>query len=324
MNSERKNQMNKFKLLCLAILSIMAIFMLAACGGDAGAQAPPAIPDFDVQIQAQNEEPPADLATLLSVHFIDVGQGDAILLVQGDYAMLVDGGPTEAGLDVFAYIRDLGISRLTYVVNTHPFADHVGGLPAIISRMDVDYVLIPMVHHSTPDFYAFLGTLESVGQVIVPLADAVQGNILTDTDQGNIFRLGDAEITILSPMAADNWDNVANYSIVMRVVFGNTSFLLTGDAMREVESRLLDSDAVLSSDVLKVSRHGSAAATTSAFLDAVNPSIAIISAEAGSDFISQEVLGRLSSRGIHTFKTYERGTIVITSDGAVLSVVVEK
>ena len=307
--------MNKFKLLCLAILSIMAIFMLAACGGDAGAQTPPVILDLDVQVQAQNEELPPDSTALLSVHFIDVGQGDAILLVQGDYAMLVDGGPSEAGLDVFANIRDLGISRLTYVVNTHPFADHVGGLSAVVSRMDVDFALIPMIHHSTPDFYAFLDTLESVGQVIVPLAD---------TEQGNIFRLGSAEITILSPMAADNWDNIANFSIVMRVVFGNTSFLLTGDAMREVENRLLDSDAVLSSDVLKVSRHGSAAATTSAFLDAVNPSIAVISAEERSDFISQEVLGRLSSRGIHTFKTYERGTIVITSDGAVLSVVVEK
>jgi len=307
--------MKRLKLLCLALLPIIVLFIFGACSRRGDNQGEPAQvdPGFDLEVREQIEEQPLNPSDLLAVHFIDVGQGDAILLIQGDYAMLVDSGPPEMGTTVFTYIRDLGITRLTYVVNTHPFADHVGGLADVVRRMDVDYALIPMLHHSTPDNYAFLDTLYEVGQVIVPIAD-VEGL--------NAFMLGDAKIEILSPLATDSWERqIANVSIVMRVVFGDTSFLLMGDAMREIEYRLLDSPINLLSDVLKVGRHGSATSTTSAFLEAVSPSIAIISVGQEEGWLSNEVLGRLD--GIHTFRTDIHGNIVITSDGTRLNVVVD-
>jgi competence protein ComEC len=181
---------------------------------------------------------------LLSVHFINVGEGDAILIMQGDYAMLVDGGSPEMGTTAFSYLRDQGITTLEYVVATHPFSDHTGGLP----------------------------------EVAVPFA-------------GHTFNLGDAALTVLSPDSADQWENRANYSIVLRVEFGATSFLLMGDAMREVEAILLDGTTQLSADVIKIARHGASSATTSGFLDAVNPSIAVISAGEGNSFLPLTLSG---------------------------------
>ena len=173
-------------------------------------------------------------------------------------------------------------------------------------------ILLPMIYHDTPAYNAFLVAAEDSGaDVAVPFA-------------GHSFSLGNARVTVLSPNGADEWDNRANYSIVMRVEFGSTSFLLMGDAMREVEANLLDSTMQLSADVLKVARHGASSATTSAFLDAVSPSIAVISAGYNNSFLSQEVLRRLSSIGAHVFRTDLNGSIVITSDGTTLSVVIEQ
>jgi len=294
-----------------AVLFVLAAIIFTACGGRIN-EPDIELRDFDVQLRDEPE--PAELITadLLSIHFIDVGEGDAILIIQGDYAMLVDGGPTDMGTTVFSYIRNQGVVQLEYVVATHPFADHVGGLPDVLRRMAVRNVLLPMVYHDTAAFNNFLFAVEdSYADVFVPFA-------------GHVFTLGDAEITILSPNPTDTWDNRANYSIVMRMEFGSTSFLLMGDAMREVEANLLDSTANLSADVLKVARHGASSATTSGFLDAVNPSIAVISASGDNGFLSQEVLRRLANADIHTFRTDLHGNIVITSDGTTLGVMVDR
>ena len=295
----------------LILLLALPIILLAACSRN---NAEPEEPLSDINVQVREAPEPYELnpADLLSVHFIDVGEGDAILLIQGDYAMLVDGGPVEMGTTIFTYLRNQGIRTLEYVVATHPFADHVGGLPDVMRRMNINNVLLPMIYHDTPAYNTFLIAVEESGaEVSVPFA-------------GHVFTLGDATITVLSPNPTDEWDNRANYSIVMRVEFGSTSFLLTGDAMREVEARLLDSAAHISSDVLKVARHGASSATTSGFLDAVNPSIAVISAGSSNSFLSQEVLRRLDNAGVHVFRTDLNGNIVITSDGTTLGVVVDR
>ena len=297
--------------LWLVLLTILPIMLFAACSrGDTppeGSQS-----DVDVQVREVPEMVELNPADLLTIHFIDVGEGDAILLIQGDYAMLVDGGSTEMGTTVFAYLRDNGVRQLEYLVATHPFADHIGGLPDVLRRMTVRNVLLPMIYHDTPAYNAFLIAVEDSGaNVAVPFA-------------GHTFNLGNAVVTVLSPNPTDEWENRANYSIIMRVEFGSTSFLLTGDAMREVEANLLDSTVHLSSDVLKVARHGASSATTSGFLDAVNPSIAVISAGENNSFLSQDVLRRLNNAGVHVFRTDLNGTIVITSDGTTLGVIVEQ
>jgi len=294
----------------LVLLAIVMIAVLSACGASRSELEPP-ISDLNVQvIETQEIEP--NLEELLFIHFIDVGEGDAILIVQGNYSMLIDGGPPEMGTTVVDYLRNHGISRLDYIVATHPFADHVGGLRNVLRQINTQNILLPMVYHDTPAYNAFLVAAEDSGaDVAVPFA-------------GHTFSLGNAAVTILSPSPTDEWDNRANYSIVMRVEFGLTSFLLMGDAMREVEANLLNSTALLSSDVLKVARHGAQSATTSAFLDAVSPSIAVISAGTDNSFLSQEVLRRLNDAGTHIFRTDLNGSIVITSDGTLLRAGVER
>ena len=300
--------LKKFLLLSLTALPLI---LFAACSARA-TRPESELSDLDIQVRQtpEYEEPNPD--ELLSVHFIDVGEGDAILVVQGSYAMLVDGGSAEMGAAVFNYLRRRGIENLEYVIATHPFADHVGGLPYVLRRVNVNNVLLPMIYHDTPAYNAFLFAVEASGaNVAVPFA-------------GHTFALGDASITVLAPNPTDQWENRANYSIVLRVEFGTTNFLLMGDAMREVESNLLDSTANLSADVLKVARHGASSATTSGFLDAVNPSVAVISAGGNNSFLSQEVLRRLGNMGIHILRTDLNGNIVITSDGTALGVVVER
>ena len=297
--------------LCLILLITLPIILLVACSrnnsNSANSQS-----DLNIQVREIPEPTQLNPADLLTVHFIDVGEGDAILLIQGDYSMLVDGGSVEMGTTVFTYLRDNGVQRLEYLVASHPFVDHIGGLPDVLRRISVRNVLLPMVYHDTPAYNAFLSAVEDSGaNVAVPFT-------------GHTFTLGNAIVTILSPNPTDEWENRANYSIVMRVEFGSTSFLLMGDAMREVEANLLDSTAHLSADVLKVARHGTSSATTSGFLDAVNPSIAIISAGEDNSFLSQEVLRRLNNAETHVFRTDLNGTIVITSDGTTLGVVVDR
>ncbi|MCL1884447.1 MAG: MBL fold metallo-hydrolase [Defluviitaleaceae bacterium] len=295
----------------LVFLTILLLVLLSACERN-NSQSEVTLSELNVQVRETPEVEELNPADLLSVHFLDVGEGDAILLVQGNYTMLVDGGPAEKGTTVFSYLRNQGIERLDYMVATHPFADHIGGLPDVLQRMNVRNVLLPMVYHDTPAYNTFLFAVENSGaEVAVPFA-------------GDSFNLGDARITVLSPNITDEWENRANYSIVLRVDFGSTSFLLPVDAMREVEATLLDSPVTLSADVLKVARHGASSATTSGFLDAVNPSIAVISAGESNSFLSQEVLRRLTNAGIHIFRTDINGNIVITSDGTTLGVVVER
>ena len=299
------------KAFALFVIGIIPLLLFIGCSG----RTPPPtadMPDIDITVvapQAPEELSPDDL---LVAHFISVGDGDAILLVQGEYSMLIDGGPADMGTRVLQYLRSKGINSLDYIVATHPFADHVGGLPEVLRRVSVSNVFLPMIYHDTAAYNNFLLAVEESGAaVLAPFA-------------GETFTLGRADIVILAPNPTDVWEHRANYSIVLRVEFGQTSFLLMGDAMREVEANLLNSDATLSADVLKVARHGASSATTRGFLDAVNPSIAVISAGRNSDFLSTEVLRRIEDVPAHVFRTDLNGNIIITSDGVRLSVTVEQ
>ena len=150
------------------LLMTLPILLLAACSGNTPTPEEPP-PDLDIQIIESPEPKELNPSDLLSVHFINVGEGDAILIVQGEYAMLVDGGPTSMGATVFTYLRNQGISQLEYVVATHPFTDHVGGLPDILRRISVNNVLMPMIYHDTPAYNAFLSAVEdSNAYVAVP------------------------------------------------------------------------------------------------------------------------------------------------------------
>ena len=179
----------KFWLVILIFL-VLTFTLLAACSTNhSEPEISPSI--LDVQVIETPEPKELNPSDLLTVHFINVGEGDAILLVQGNYSMLVDGGSVEMGTTVFSYVREQGIERLDYIVATHPFTDHIGGLPDVLRRISVGNVLLPMIYHDTPTYNAFLIAVENSGaNVAVPFA-------------GHTFTLGNASVTILSPNPTD-------------------------------------------------------------------------------------------------------------------------
>lgn len=246
---------------------------------------------------------------LLTVHFIDVGQGDSILIQAGNEAMLIDAGTNESGDVVTAYLESLGISHLDWVIGTHPHEDHIGGLDDVIREMDVDRVMMPPKEHTTKTFEDVL--------------DAIADKNLTITlpEVGDSYALGSGQFTILGPVN-DYGDDLNNWSVVLRLDYGNTSFLFTGDAESTAEEDILSTGLPVEADVLKVGHHGSDTSTSQAFLDAVSPDFAVISAGWDNDYghPHQTTLDKLMAAQVSLCRTDLQGTVLITSNGQDLDV----
>lgn len=238
----------------------------------------------------------------LKVRFIDVGQGDSILLTCGGQSMLVDGGKASASSKIYSILQDLKISKLDYMVATHPDADHVGGLSGALEYANVENFLSPTLESDTKTWSNLIVRLDNKKvNKIVPSA-------------GDIFKIGTASAVILGPVTQGIDEN--NNSLVIKITNGEDSFLLTGDAEYNEESSIIYSRKDISSEVLKVGHHGSSHSTSDQFLDAVNPKYAIISVGKNSyGHPTDEVVNKLKSRGIAVFRTDEKGHIVAISSG---------
>jgi competence protein ComEC len=247
----------------------------------------------------------------LTVHFLDVGQGDAVALrTPGGRWVLVDGGPRSAGRDagrrvVVPFLRREGAVRLAAVVATHAHADHVGGLPAVLSALPVDLVLDPGEPLGEVPYLEFLAASEASGAQ------------WRAARAGDRLDLDGVRFTVLSPDSA--WAAVTTdpneESVVLLVEYGQVRLLLTGDAGVPVELRLAGRIGDL--DVLKVGHHGSGSATSDAWLDEVRPEIAVISVGARNTYghPAPEVVARLAAHGVHAHRTDREGTITLESDG---------
>lgn len=243
----------------------------------------------------------------LQVHFIDVGQGDATLLVQGEDAMLIDGGDNLQGWQVVDYLKYLGVEHLDYVIGTHPDADHIGGLDTVLENISCDMVMMPDLERDTASYEGVIEVLEAKGIESV------------SPQPGETYQLGTAVFTILAPN--DSYEEVNDNSIALRLVHGGNSFLFTGDAESESEADMLKSGRLLASDVYKVAHHGSSGANTELFLMAADPTYAVISCGADNDYghPHSEVLNQLRLMGVEIFRTDEQGTIAATSDGSTIT-----
>ena len=247
----------------------------------------------------------------LTVHFLDVGQGDAVALrTPGGRWVLVDGGPRSEGRDagrrvVVPFLRREGAVRLAAIVATHAHADHVGGLPAVLSALAVDVVLEPGEPLGEAPYLEFLAATEA------------SGARWRAARSGDRLDLDSVRFTVLSPdsaWAAETTDPNEE-SVVLLVEYGHVRLLLTGDAGLPVEFRL--AGRVGDVDVLKVGHHGSRSATSDAWLDEARPEVAVISVGARNTYghPAPEVVARLVAHGVHVHRTDREGTITLESDG---------
>lgn len=250
--------------------------------------------------------------TGLRVDFLDVGQGDAAVVRCGSQSMIIDGGNAEASSYVYTWLKNNGLSYLDYMVASHPDADHVGGLAGALNYAKVGTAYSPVTGADTKTFRSFQKYLTQ------------QGKAITVPQAGTMLPLGDAVIQFLGPVTAGSNDN--NNSIVLKIVYGQTSFLFTGDAEQEEEESLINAGADLSSTVLKVGHHGSDTSTSYLFLRTVQPQMAVISVGAGNSYghPTEAVLSRLRDAGVRTWRTDMQGTVTAVSDGTSVSFSVEK
>lgn len=236
----------------------------------------------------------------LEIHFIDVGQGDAALILCDGHAMLIDGGTPKNSNRLFTYLRKHQVDSLDYIIATHPHDDHVGGLAGALNAALAQNAFCCVTQAEGRAFASFLKYLDQ------------QGIALTVPKPGERFALGSAVFTILGPLRENSEMN--DNSLVIRLQYGDFSALFTGDAEASEENDLLSSGAELQSNLLKVGHHGSANASTEAFLDAVQPEISVISCGKENEYghPAEQVLNRLRRVGSEILRTDQSGDIIVS------------
>lgn len=246
------------------------------------------------------------------VHFIDVGQADCALVICDGHYMLIDGGNAEDSDLVYAYLERHGAAHLDCMVASHAHEDHIGGLSGALNYAEVDTALCPVRSYGSKVFQSMVKYLEK------------QGKSITVPQPGDSFDLGSARVEILGPVR--EYDSTNNTSIVLRIDYGETSFLFTGDMEIGAENDLIDSGADLRATVLKAGHHGSDTSTGYRFLREVMPQYAVISVGEGNSYghPSDEVLSRFRDAGAEVYRTDMQGHIVAESDGKTVAFRTEK
>ena len=245
------------------------------------------------------------------VYFIDVGQGDSELIRLKDSGIdiLIDTGTRSTKQELADYLKELGVDDIDILIGTHPHEDHIGGMAKIIEEFPIGTLYLPETSDEmTPTTKTYESLLDAAENKNVTVRTAAAGDVLLE--QGN------TSFKVLSPSHTD-YDNLNDYSIVTRLKVGDTAFLFQGDAETPVEEEILDSGADVSCDVIKLGHHGSSTSSSRAYLEAANPSAAVISCGVGNEYghPHRETMDSLEKLSITPYRTDTQKTLLAETDG---------
>lgn len=261
------------------------------------------------QSEGVTAQPAANASTgTLQVHYIDVGQGASQLIISPNgRTMLIDAGNNDDEERVVAYLKDQGVSKVDILIVTHPDADHSGGADAVVDAFEIGSIYMPKVQSNTRTFESLLTSIANKNLTI----KTAKAGLILDLDET-------LDVQMIGPVKS--YADTNNMSAVVRLVYGETSFLFTGDAELESEQDMLASGTDLSSDVLLVGHHGSSSSTSEEFLHAVSPQAAVIQVgDNNYGHPAEEVLARLEKHKIEIYRNDIHGHIVAVSNGRTIS-----
>ncbi|MFC2033772.1 MBL fold metallo-hydrolase [Chloroflexota bacterium] len=319
------------KRLVLVISVLFVLALIATACGSPQASAPPPSPTTEAPASPATPSPeakpePAPVTTTpayttpspippisdeeLKVYFIDVGQGDSILIDLAEIEILIDGGGKSPG--VVPFLRDYVDGALEVVVATHPHADHIGGLISVLSSFEVEEIWHNGDTSTSQTFSQFMAGVNSEGaEVTVALV-------------GDTIEVGELVLDVLHP--ADTKGSTNSNSIVLRLTYGEIDFLFEGDAEQEAEGEMLEAGLLGDIEVLKIGHHCSKTASSVAFINLIRPEIAVYMAKEGNSYghPHQEALDTLGAVGAGVYGTDVHGNVVITTDGNTFDIATEK
>ena len=244
---------------------------------------------------------------VMKVHFLDVGQGLCIMAELDDQVLIYDGGDRDTSSFVVGYLKQQGITQIDYMISSHYDSDHVSGLIGCLNAFDVKNVIGSDYEHDSKLYASFMETVEQEGlEVQYP-------------EVGETFAFGDAMITILAPEEIKR-DSNAN-SVAIKLTYGESNFIFTGDADYSSERRMIESGIDLDVEVLSLGHHGSASSTSAIFLQNTTPEYAVISCESNNGYghPHEEVVEMLEDMEISLFRSDVQGTVVASTDGNLIT-----
>ncbi|WP_241428140.1 ComEC/Rec2 family competence protein [Clostridium sp. DJ247] len=274
----------------LFIILVVLVFSLTGCNGE----------DNNTKSASNTSS-----ENSIKISYIDVGQGDSVLIQINNKNLLIDAGPAESNDKLMSYLSKQNIKKFDYIITTHPHEDHIGGMSSIIKKYNIGEFYAPKVTTNTKTFETMVNALKSKNIKI------------TAAKSGMNLDLGkNTKCEIIAPNNT-KYEDLNDYSIVVKITYGSSKFLFTGDAEKTSEKEILSKNYDISSDVLKVGHHGSSSSSSKAFLDKVSPKIAIISCGKNNDYghPHRETLNELKNRNVKVYRTDVDGTIILTSDG---------
>ncbi|MDB2060679.1 ComEC/Rec2 family competence protein [Clostridium perfringens] len=280
----------------LAIISTVTVLSFAGCGAQKN--------NNISKSSAESEY------SGMSVTYLNVGQGDSELIQVNGINMLIDAGTNAGANDLVKDLKNRGIKTIDIAIATHPHEDHIGGMDEVLENFDVKSFYAPKVAHTTKTYENMLKAVKNEGLKIKQIKEG------TKIDLGK-----DTEVQVYSPVKSQ-YEELNNYSPVMKISYGQNSFMFTGDAESLVEKEILNENKDLKADVLKLGHHGSHSSTSEEFLKAVDPSIAIVSFAKDNKYghPHKETMSNLKKAGITVYETFRDGDITISSNGKKLDV----